>query len=45
MESPCTASLKDARRRQGVEGRPVISFDAADRDRQSSIVREELPKT
>ena len=32
-----------ARRQQGAEGRRVISFDAADREEQSCIVREEPP--
>ena len=32
-----------ARRKQAAEGRRVISFDAADREYQSFIVREEPP--
>ena len=36
--------FEDARRRQGAEGRRVISFEAAERDQQSCIVREEPPK-
>ena len=35
--------FEDARRRQGAEGRRVISFDQATRDGQSCIVREEPP--
>ena len=37
--------FEDARRRQGAEGRRVISFEAADHDQQSCIVREEPPKS
>lgn len=33
-----------ARRQQGAEGRRVISFDAADRQVQSCIAREEPPE-
>ena len=36
--------FEDARRRQGAEGRRVISFDKAIRDQQSCVVREEPPK-
>ncbi len=33
--------FEDARRRQGAEGRRVVSFDTAECDDQSCIVREE----
>ena len=36
--------FEDARRREGAEGRRVISFDKATRDGQSCVVREEPPK-
>ena len=36
--------FEDARRRQGAEGRRVISFDKATRDGPSCVVREEPPK-
>ena len=36
--------FEDARRRQGAEGRRVISFDKAPHDGQSCAVREEPPK-
>ena len=36
--------FEDARRRQGAEGRRVISFDKATHDGQSCVVREEPPK-
>jgi hypothetical protein len=36
--------FEDARRRQGAEGRRVVSFDSADRNEQSGAVREEPPK-
>ena len=36
--------FEDARRREGAEGRRVISFDEATRDGQSCVVREEPPK-
>ena len=36
--------FEDARRRQGAEGRRVISFDKATRDWQSCVVCEEPPK-
>ena len=36
--------FEDARRREGAEGRPVISFDKATRDGHSCVVREEPPK-
>ena len=34
--------FEDARRRQGVEGRPVVSFEVSP-ERESSIVREDPP--
>ena len=36
--------FEDARRREGAEGRRVISFDKATRDGQPCVVREEPPK-
>ena len=36
--------FEDARRREGAEGRRVISFDKVTRDEQSCVVREEPPK-
>jgi hypothetical protein len=35
--------FEDARRREGAEGRPVISFDKAAREEQSCVVREKPP--
>ena len=36
--------FEDARRRQGAEGRRVVSFDPADTAEPSCVVREEPPK-
>ena len=36
--------FEDARRRQGADGRPVVSFDPADAEEPTCIVREEPPK-
>ena len=36
--------FEDARRRQGAEGRRVVSFDPADASEPSCVVREEPPK-
>ena len=35
--------FEDARRRQGAEGRRVVSFDPADAAEPSCVVREEPP--
>ena len=36
--------FEDARRRQGAEGRRVVSFDPADTMEPTCVVREEPPK-
>ena len=36
--------FEDARRRQGAEGRRVVSFDPADAAEPACVVREEPPK-